>query len=57
MQLVQLVAATEQVKQGAVQVVQLVPEGNVPKLQSRHAVEVHSRQLLEQALQVVPLKT
>ena len=57
MQLVQLVAATEQVKQGAVQLVQLVPEVNVPKLQSRHAVEVHSRQLLEQALQVVPLKT
>jgi len=57
MQLVQLVAATEQVKQGAVQALQPVPEENVPKLQSRQAVELHSRQLLGQALHAVPLKT
>ena len=57
MQLVQFVAAIEQVKQGAVQAVQPVPEENVPKLQSRQAVELHSRQLLGQALQAVPLKT
>ena len=57
MQLVQLVAATEQVKQGAVQAVQPVPDENVPRLQSRHFEELHSRQSLGQALQAVPLKT
>ena len=57
MQLVQLVIATEQVKQGAVQAEQPVPMGMVPKLQSKQAEELHYRQLAGQALQEVPLRT